>query len=357
MSILSKAMGGLGGAAQGAATGFMVSGGNPLGAIAGGALGGIGGLLAAADQEKDQKKADALRQRAAEEIAKIPTPELKFQAYEELKSAGYFTPELEKEIKIADSEYEKISTDPRLKEAQMGALASLQELAKSGGLDAMDRANLEQARRRAALDSANQQAAVQESMARRGMGGSGLEMVQRQMAAQSAANQANAADLQIQGEARRRALEAIQQSGQLAGNVREQDFGEQAKIAAAKDELNRFRAQNAINMQMRNIGSMNEAQLQNLKEKQRILDANVASRNAGMDLQRSIAQKNYENQLNKAAAQGGVYREQAGAADRSAQQTGQMWGGLMQGIGQLGTAYASTKKPTKEEDFSASQDF
>jgi hypothetical protein len=317
--------------------------GNAIGAVAGGILGGIGGFLSAASQESDQKKRDRLLQQAAQEIANIPTPELKFQAYEELKSAGLFTPELEKEIKVADSEYEKIATDPRLKEAQMGALASLQDLAKSGGLDAMDKANLEQARRRAALDSANQQAAVQESMARRGIGGSGLEMVQRQMAAQSAANQANAADLQIQGEARRRALEAMQQSGQLAGNVREQDFGEQAKIAAAKDELNRFRAQNAINLQMRNVGSINEAQAKNLANQQRILDANVASRNAGMDLQRNIAQQNYQNQLSKAAAQGGVYREQAGAADRSAQQTGKMWGGLMQGIGQLGTAYAARK--------------
>jgi hypothetical protein len=335
----------------------MVSGGNPLGAIAGGALGGIGGLLAAADQEKDQKKADAWLKKAAEEIANIPTPELKFQAYEELKSAGYFTPELEKEIKIADSEYEKIATDPRLKEAQMGALASLQELAKSGGLDAMDKANLEQARRRAALDSANQQAAVQESMARRGMGGSGLEMVQRQMAAQSAANQANAADLQIQGEARRRALEAMMQSGQLAGNVREQDFGEQEKIAAAKDALNKFRTTNEINRQMRNVGSTNEAGMYNLKNDQAILNANVGIRNTGKDVIRNIPQREYENQLNRAAAKGGVYREQAGAADRSAQQTGSQFSGLMAGLGQLGTAYASTKKPTKEEDFSASYDF
>jgi hypothetical protein len=299
--------------------------------------------MAGAEQEKDQNKRDDLLKQAADQLANLPSPELKYAAYEELKNSGIWTPELEKEVEVADTEFKNIKADPRLKEAQMGALAQLQELGKSGGMDAMDQANIAAARRRAAQESANQQAAVQESMARRGMGGSGLEMVQRQMAGQNVMNQANASDLQIQGEARRRALEAMLKGGSLAGDIRSTDFNEQARVAQAQDELARFKATNAIGQQTRNVANINAANEYGARNTQRVSDANTGIRNTNLDRPNQEKLANYGIAKDKANAAAGVFTTQAGLAGEAAQRTGQDWGGLMQGVGQLGTAYSGYK--------------
>ena len=63
---------------------------------------------------------------------------------EELKSAGMYTPEMDEALKLDDSKMNDISTDPRLKQAQMNALMKLQEISDNDGLTMQDKAQLGQ---------------------------------------------------------------------------------------------------------------------------------------------------------------------------------------------------------------------
>ena len=232
----------LGGALSGVAAG--APGGIP-GMVAGGVAGLVIGGLSGASAEKDEKKRAALLNKSMEQFNILP-PEQQKLVLDKLDLDGILTPTFMQEIKISDTEMANVKTDPRLAQAQMGALAQLQALGKSGGLDEADRANIEQARQRYAGEAASQQAGATEAAARRGISGSGMEMAQRAMAGQMAANQMNTMEQQTQGEARRRALEAIMKGGQLGGDIRTQEFSEQEKIAQAKDAINKLRSDNAM---------------------------------------------------------------------------------------------------------------
>jgi len=308
----------------------------PVIAAAVSAVSGYLGQQSAAKSEKEKRK---LLNQARAEFEKIEVPEEKAAVYEELKRAGVLTPEFEKEINIPDTEYTKVQADPALKQAQLNALTRLTQLGESGGLDEADKANLERARQKFAAESASQQGAAQESLARRGLQSAGAEMVQRQMAAQGEANQMADFERQTQGEARRRALEAMIQGGSLAGGIRSQDVGEQERKAAAIDAINRFRVQNQADVQQRNVERINQAAAGNLQNQQRIQDANVAFRNQSTDLNRGAEQRAFQNQITRAQGMASPIAGQAAAAGQAAQQTRDMWGGLATGIGQLGAAY------------------
>jgi hypothetical protein len=350
----------LSGAASGAAigTGVLPGWGTAIGA----AVGGIGGLLAGAAAEKDSKKQKEILQEGINRILSIPNPEERIAVYASLKQQGLLTPEAETAIKAQDSELRNISTDPRVEQAQMAALSQLQELGKSGGLDQADRVNIEAARQRAAAESARQQEAVQESMARRGVSGSGLEMAQRQMAAQAASNQSSMAEQQIQGEARRRALDAMVKSGAMAGDIRSQSFTEEARKADAQDLINRFNATAAQGVMQRNVGTRNAAQASNLETSQSISDKNAAIRNAQMDVERTAPGRQFDRELAKASSasgQGGALANYYGA---QAQGTRDMWGNILGSGGKIASAYASrpqpitTSSPTQVEPTNAWED-
>lgn len=314
----------------------MVAWAIPAAVAVGSAIMGYIGQSKAAKSEKEKRE---LLKKAAEEFQKIDVPEQKQAIYEQLKSSGDFTPEMEKEIITPDSEFAKMKADPEMVAAQKGALAQLQALGESGGVDAMDKANIEQARQRYAAEGASQQAGVQESMARRGIGGSGLELAQRQMAGQNAANQMANMEAQTQGEARRRALQAMVQGGQMAGDIRGQDVNEQARKAQAIDDLNKFRTQNQIAMQTRNVGATNEAGLRNLNEANRVQSGNVGIVNQQQDVNRTAGDRTFGQQIQKAGGVANALGGQATAAGQQAQATSNMWGGLASGIGQAGAAY------------------
>jgi len=50
--------------------------------------------------------------------------------------------------------------------------------------------------------------------------------------------------LDVSAQAQSRALQALMQGGQLGGQIRQQDFGEQSEKAQAQDAINRFNTAN-----------------------------------------------------------------------------------------------------------------
>lgn len=144
--------------------------------------------------------------------------------------------------------------------AQQGAIDRLSQLVDEGGLDAQARLDMQQALSAADQQNAANRGAILDSRARRGLGGSGDELAALLGSQQSSANSARDAGLNIAAAARQRALNALEMSGQLAGQMRGQDIGIEKGNADAAMEREMFNAKmRDASARGNNEGAMMEA--------------------------------------------------------------------------------------------------
>lgn len=305
-------------------------------------------------------------QRAAGDIITpyndLVAPELSPIEYENLVSAGDFTPEQAELVrasmqnaeaaKAGPTEFGAISLDPATREAQMAALRSLQGIADEGMSSQQKLALAKIQADQAASDRGNQLAILQNA-AQRGVAGSGLEMMNRMNAQQQSANNRNLQDLQIAAMGDQNKLAALQQIGSLGGNIRGADYEQQAAKAAAADaiakfnaantqsmnqfnagaanDLSRFNASAANQLNQYNTGAMNAAQQGNLANKQNIMNQNVGQRNAAMDYNvKNLPQQQFTNQYNIAGAKSGAFGKMADLSQQEAADNRKTMGNLIQ---------------------------
>lgn len=238
---------------------------------------------------------------------------------EELVQQGSLSPEQAQAILIESSAMEGISTDPNLKKAQMDALIGLQEIADSGGMTDMDRANLNRIATEEATANRGAREAILQNMEARGAGGSGMSLLAQLQNQQDSATRKAQRDMDITAQAQARALEALQAAGSTAGNIRNQDFSEQSAIAGAEDAISKFNAQNQQNVNLTNTAARNDAQAKNLAVKQGTADANTQLRNTQQQYNKNLIQQNFENELKKRGGQTAVAAQNANAQGANSQ--------------------------------------
>jgi hypothetical protein len=187
------------------------------------ALSGILGELASAGDKREQMR---LLEQTLAEYEGLTPPEL-----EQLKAE-----------QLGPSAYEGIQSDPRAKEAQYAALAQLQQLARSGGLNFEDRANLSRANAEGARQASAGRAGIAADMAARGQYGGGQQLAMQLSNQQAAANRGAQTGLETAAMAQRRGLDSILEGGRLGGQLRGQDYDEKARAAHAKDLVSRYNA-------------------------------------------------------------------------------------------------------------------
>lgn len=275
----------------------------------GGAIGGIvGGIIGGDKASGDRSKGQGYAEQAFNELLAIGLPpdlskEIIMQKFQE---AGIMTPELEQEIAQQHSKMAELQEDPETRNAQMEALNTFKSLSKTG-LGATDKAALNQVRDQVQRDLEGKRQQILQNMQQRGMGGSGAELISQLQASQGSANQASEESDRLAAMAQERALSALGRSADLAGNVRSQDFSNESAKARAQDELSRFNVDNQRSVQARNIGAKNQAQAQNLSNKQRIMDANINQANSEK-LRQAQAQRDYWNdQLRRSQGRSSAY--------------------------------------------------
>lgn len=282
------------------------------------------------------KKSSALSEEALQRLRDISVPDIAERQFqiEELVRQGQITPEEATALLQQETQLGAISLDPRLRQAQFAALQQLQQVGTEGGLTAASRASLDEIQRAAAGRERAQRGAILQQFAQRGISGSGLELAAQLGAQQAEAGRVSAEGFQTQALAEQRALQALQQAGALGGQIRGQEFGEQAATAQAQDIINRFNVSQRQNIQLRNIGSREEAARTNLAETQRISDANVALRNAQRVQRAGLSQQKFGDELALAGAfttPGALAARQAAASEAAGRQTA---GGIIGTIGQ-----------------------
>lgn len=163
------------------------------------------------------------------------------------------------------SAMEGVSTDPALREAQRRALQRMGEVADKG-YTAEEEAALSRIRRENAQADRGRREAIMQNMQARGMADSGASLAAQLQSAQAANEADSQQGLDVAANAQRRALQAIAQSGQMAGSMRNQDFSEQSDVARAKDAINQFNTQNRVRAQFNNNqghNQFNQQQFQN----------------------------------------------------------------------------------------------
>lgn len=287
-------------------------GADPYTAAAIGGANLIGGIMG---QEAAREGARASREqmrRALGEYYGVEVPTIEEQEVDYIlpEFIGEYTPEAEDFIEAGPSEMEGISTDPRLQQAQMDALQTLSDLGETG-LTPGEAAALRQIRRQSASEEQARQGAILQEMQRRGVAGGGSELAARLQSAQSSADRMSQEGDRLAQMAQQRALQSISQAGELGGNIRRQEFSEQADIARAADQISRFNTANQLAMQQRNVQARNQAAQRNLEERQRIAEQQAATQNVEQERNKQLLQQRFQNQLNLAQGRSGIRQRRA----------------------------------------------
>lgn len=140
------------------------------------------------------------------------------------------------------SAYLDIQEDPTLRAAQVGALKRFEREAAEDGLGLQSRVALNEAAGDVARRERGAREAILQQMAMRGGAGGGASLAANLTNQQGAADRNAAFGALAASDARARALSAAAQSGNLAGEVRGQDYGVSSDRAGAQDALSRFNA-------------------------------------------------------------------------------------------------------------------
>lgn len=131
---------------------------------------------------------------------------------------------------------------PEAVAAQKSALARLQQISEKG-YTPEEQAALNKIQQQTAAQASQQQAALRSQMAQRGAAGSGAELAMNLAGLGQQSAQQYQAGLDVAAQAQRRALQGLQGVGSMAGQMREQGFGEAARRAQAADEVARIGGQ------------------------------------------------------------------------------------------------------------------
>lgn len=333
----------------------------PLGGLLVGGIGSIlgpliGGAIGQATSAGDKQKQLELQKQALDKILNTATPDIQSQLLDlpQFQSQGQLTPELQQAISQDKSQLSNISTDPRLAQAQMTALAKLQQLGV-GGLQPQDLAALNKVQSDTSQAERAREASTIQEMQQRGAGGSGAELAARLGSSQAAANRQQQAGLDVSGQASERALQSILNAGNLGGQMQQTQFNQEAQQATAQDAINRWNAANAQSVGNTNVSAKNQAQIANLSSKQAIANANAELAAKQQIANKGLQQQQFANELQKAQAASGATAPVANSYGQQAAAQQSMWGGIGQAAGKASSALGSSmikgnKKPVVEEE-------
>lgn len=308
-------------------------------------MGGIiSGILGALDGGASED-ARGINRQMIEEAQKIPLPVLKKYYPELYKQIVALNPEKESAVNLGPSEMAGIGTDPAQRQAQMNALNKLQSVGMAGGRDAQFMADQSRLESDVNANTQGQEGAIEQNMAARGMGGGGGEMVARNIAAQQGANRQAQMGMDANAQAQSRALQALSQSGSLAGQMQSQDFNQQSSKAQAADSISKFNAQNTQQVQNNNVNTANEAQKFNATNAQGISNQNTGLNNNAQQYNLGLDQQNYDNELKKRGIVSNAQQNLANSYQHESDSDRQFVGGLISaGAGAYGASKYGEKK-------------
>ena len=240
-----------------------------------------------------------------EKASKLSQQQLELLGKQYADAQGIALPDIPKIVadQLGPSAEGSLAPDEGLRAKQLAALGSIQNIIDQGGLDLSDKASLEEAMNAATNQQHRAREGVASDAAERGQMNSGNRLVMDMNAAQSGANTARQNALDVGGMAQRRRLQAIQDSADMAGKLRGEDFNEKDTAARARD----------------------------LRD-----ERNAAAREKAQYYNAGIPQQQFANQLSKVSGQAPAANAYAGGLAGAATDTRMNAAGLGNVVNQLG---------------------
>ena len=279
----------------------------------------------AANQSAAQ--ADAAAERAQEQSAKVDVQIAKLNAltppnllafikpYQQAVIQGQITPEEAQFRILADSKAAGVTAPPELVAAQTNALGKISEIANQGGMTAIDKARLLDIQEQQSARTRGEQEALLQEAQRRGVAGAGTEIANRMISQQAGATRSAAAGVNVAAEAQRRALEAIQAQGTMAGQMRTSDVNEQQARANAADAVAKYNNSFQNSTAAANVANRNAANVANLAERQRVSEFNIGQAEREAAARIGAAQTGWSNTVNQVQNAGNLAAGQAAQAN------------------------------------------
>lgn len=146
------------------------------------------------------------------------------------------------------------NSDPELLAAQRQALQGMLR-AGNGELSLEDRAAMEEAGNNQRQASEGARSRIMSDLQARGVGRSGLGAATAMQASAQGSEQAHRAQRDAMAAAQRRGLESLSRAGSMAGQAREQDFGEASRKAQAADQIAQWNASSRDRANYHNAGN------------------------------------------------------------------------------------------------------
>ena len=302
-----------------------------LGALAAGAgVGIVSGLMQWQNSKEARAASAAERARIGDLIEKLKDPEFDTRLIlpEEYEVVEKYVPQVAEYVAEVAPEVVKAASEGavRGRQAQMETLDRLRNMSQSGD-DVISRIATDEALESAAEPGSGQRELIQQQMARRGMGGSGMELVAQLTNQQNSNESAQEGAQKAAADAQLRRLQTMRDSAALGGDIRNQDVNMEAKNADIVNSYNTRQAQDRQAYLNNVANTMNDASVRNIGAKQTAADKNVQGRNTAITNQRDLVnnQKSatYNHQMNKANLQIGQAAKnidaiQQEAADKNA---------------------------------------
>lgn len=308
----------------------------------------VGGVVGNAMASGDR---DAAKQAASDAYGMLANmglpPDLsKKIILKEFQSAGELSPEMLQDINYGVSKAAQTEVNPELKKAQFNALHQLQARGKVG-LTPEDRAALSESLSQSAQQTQGATQAILQNAQARGQGGSGNALANQLIASQQGGNRAAQQGLDIGARASQNALQAMLQSGNLAGQMDQSEFNQAMQKNTSADQFSRLNTDAQINRQAANVNAKNRAMESNLASKQRLMDVNTDQFNKELYRQNQAKRDFWNDQMARTQAIANAKLGQSSNLRASGDATAGMWSGIGQGVGQIGGALATSSKSSK----------
>lgn len=217
--------------------------------------------------------------------------------------------------------------------AQMAALQKLTQIGQ-GGFDPEYQQKVQNAAMQAQNQAQSRQQSLMDSFARRGISGSGLELAANMSGNAQSMNQAALANQQAATDAYRNQMSALAQSGQLGGQLFNQDQSMQAQNAAIINAFNQRTSAAQQNYEQQRAQALTDAQAKNTATAQDLSNQNVNNANQYAWQQKKqnnqLAQQGFQNAMQGAQFNNNMQQQQYQNAVNSQQYQNQLAQSLAQ---------------------------
>ena len=293
------------------------------------AIGGIAAGIAGSKISKEQ----ARRMRDAyAEFHGIEPPSIEELAYKLEQGAyiGDLTPESFESVEQTENALESIQKDPALRQQQVDVLDKFKQMSEEGLTEA-DLAAARQSQRSVSADARSREKSILRQMAQRGTLGSGAELASQLGSSQSAMEQAaKDSDSRIR-QVQERMYNATAKSGQLSGDLRKQDYGEESDLAASRNAIMAANLANKRATLNANVRSRNAAMASNLANRQQHEYDRAKLGNTQSQMDADLKRERYKNQLALAEKRAGILSDAAKAKAKSDASNISTVGGIIKG--------------------------